>query len=127
MILKGSSGNQGSRRDAREEGGRHRLGLHRGNRIGALLGDFFPLKTDHRDNLGLDHLAGDHPKIIVMGWTALGVLDPRRGTTGEQLGLLDGNPQGNREGLDRNLIHLIQETISGQPSKGTQHRNSSFF
>jgi hypothetical protein len=82
QILTDSSGNQGSRRDTREEsqagagsGNRGGLGLHQGSGIVALLGDFFPLKTGSRDKLRLYDLAGDHPHVIVYCWT-LNVLDP---------------------------------------------------
>ena len=88
MILMGSSGNDGSTRQRQDKtglgtGSAHLEGhglhrgatvLHRGTRIGALLGRFFPLKTGC-DHFSLDHLAGDHPHVIVYCWT-LNVLDP---------------------------------------------------
>ena len=98
----------GSRGGHLEGHGLHRgaTGLHRGTRIGLLLGNFSPLKTD-RNNFRLDHLPADHPDVVVMGRAALGVLDPGRRTSGQQLRLLNGDTQGNRERLDRDLVHLI--------------------
>ena len=139
-FITGSSGNLGSSRQRQDKtglgtgsghlegSGLHRgaTGLHRGTRIGALLGDFFPLKTD-RNDFSLDHLSGDHPQIVFMGWTGIGVLDPACRSTTEKLRLLHGDPESNRETLNRYLINFIEQAIGGEPSESPQHAHSPFF
>ena len=62
-----------------------------------------------------------------MSRTGIGVLDPGRCATAQELGFLYGDAQGNREGLNRYLVHLIKQAIGGQPPEGPQYRNCSFF